>query len=462
MKYLKYIFALLAFGLVPQLFLATHAQAVASTVGTMVSKDGVVYMALETIKRPYTSPASFLSYSFNSWSNVVPSSTEDLVLTTGDFIPPRDGSIVCSDRAEDYGTCYLITDSKKSKFSSVEVLTQLGFSLDKSFKGDVSFMVSAPDITSGEEAHRVGIVINKNNSLYLIGKNGLIGMPTETILNSWGYKTSDALTANAKDLELPYRFSAEARRSNELRPFEPVIPTPLLLENKDKFSIPFEGPEFPVLTESWLYSSAERSVHGFVNHGGVDLAQPRDTPVYAAADGYAISSTHISPLNKTYNNKTPVGFGLGEFVQIWHPEQGVYTSYSHLSKVSSEIPYFKPTCKDGFCDPEVVYNDSDYSVKKGKLVKRGDLIGYVGDSGLSLGYKEKPRAKRADIKKNPSWDETHLHFEMYTRVAPNFTKARRYDPFGIYGRLDQYSEASYVGPNSLWKMDESGKVEFAR
>ena len=63
---------------------------------------------------------------------------------------------------------------------------------------------------------------------------------------------------------------------------------------------------------------------------------------------------------------------------------------------------------------------------------------------------------------NPSWDETHLHFEMYTRAAPNYGKARRYDPFGVYGRLNQYSKASYKDPGSLWKLDQYGQPEFAK
>lgn len=465
MKYIKYTFASLIFallGLVTQSFFGATVNAASSPVGTMVvTTDGSVYMALEKIKRPYTSAAAFLSYSFNSWDKVSQATTEDISLTSGDFIPPREGSIICSDRDSDKGTCYLITDSKKAAFTSAEVFKQLGFTFEQALTGDVSFVVTTDSVSSGTEGHRPGTLVKKDNNYYLIGKNGLIGMPTELILNSWGYKLSDAKVPNAKDLELPYRFDAQVRQSNELRPYEPTIPQSLNLDNKEKFSIPFKRSDTPLITEAWIYSSEERSIHGFTNHGGVDFAQPYGTAVYAAADGYAISSTQLAPQARTYEGKT-IGFGLGEFVQVWHPMQGVFTSYSHLSKVEKSIPYFKPTCKDGACDPEVVYNDSSFSVKKGKHVKRGELIGYVGDSGLSWGYDEEPRGAKRNLVKEPSWDESHLHFEMYTRVAPNYTKARRYDPFGIYGRLSQYDAASYVGPDSIWKIGTDNKVEFAK
>ena len=461
MKFTKYIFALLIIGLASQLPLASKANAAQSPVGKMVSDNGTVYMILETVKRPFTSAGAFSSYVFNYWEDVSIASPEDIALTTGDFIPPRDGSVICSDRGTDKGTCYLITDGKKAGFESAEIFKQLGFAFDKALTGDVSFLTSTVNISSGTETHKVGTVIIKDGSYYLIGKNGLIAMPTTAILNSWGYKTTHAVKANAEDLKLANKFAAEERQANELKPFEPVTPAQLVLDNEDKLSIPFEGPEFPEITESWLYSNAERAIHGYANHGGVDWAAPRGTPVYAAADGYAISSTHISPLARTYQGKT-VGFGLGEFVQIWHPKQGVFTSYSHLSKVDSGIPYFKPTCNGGACDPEVVYNDGKFSEDEGEFIKRGDLVGYVGDSGLSWGYEEKPRGKRVSQNSYPSWDETHLHFETYTRAAPNFGKSRRYDPFGIYGRLGQYNNSSYTLSGSLWKIDTNGSAEFAK
>lgn len=441
--------------------LTNSAQAAGNLTGTNVVSNGTVYMINAGEREPYTSEGVFLSYGFNTWANVVPATAEDMALPEGDFIPPRDGKIICSTSPADQGTCYLITGAKKAGFTSEEAFKQLGFSFARSLPGDVSFLESAEVINDGTTAHRPGVLVNLNKTIYLIGRNGLIGVPSEAILTSWGYSLADAVVANAADAQLTQRLVLENRWAGELRPFEPTIPSPLTLSQSEKFYLPLEGPKPPAITETWLYSAGERSIHGFVNHGGIDFALPRGTPVYAAADGYAITSTHLSLLDHTYSGKS-VGFGLGEFVQIWHPDQEVYTSYSHLSKVSTKIPYFEPDCEDDFCDPKVVYQEPEFSEDEGLFVRRGTLIGYVGDSGLSWGYEEEPQERRPDPDDFPSWDETHLHFEMYTRDTTRFLKSRRYDPFGIYGRLDQYPIAAYSNPNSLWQVDSNGHPVFAK
>src|ERR1700681_4659982 len=77
--------------------LAVHAAAHAA--GTNVlSSDGTVWMIMPDGPRRANTPAgAFLTYGFNSFSQVVPANADDLALTPGSFIPPQDGSIVCSD-----------------------------------------------------------------------------------------------------------------------------------------------------------------------------------------------------------------------------------------------------------------------------------------------------------------------------------------------------------------------------
>ena len=77
-------------------------------------------------------------------------------------------------------------------------------------------------------------------------------------------------------------------------------------------------------------------------HNGIDFAASIGTPIYATADG-AVS-------------KVEVRFsGYGKLVEIDHGF-GYRTRYAHMH---------------------------DFAVKKGQQVKRGDLIGYVGNTGLS-------------------------------------------------------------------------------
>jgi len=78
-------------------------------------------------------------------------------------------------------------------------------------------------------------------------------------------------------------------------------------------------------------------------HNGVDLAAARGTPVYATADG-------MVGVAKYYGS-------YGNYVQIEHGGE-LETRYGHLSS---------------------------YTVSAGDLVRKGDLIGYVGSTGRSTG-----------------------------------------------------------------------------
>lgn len=105
----------------------------------------------------------------------------------------------------------------------------------------------------------------------------------------------------------------------------------------------------PLPKESYRISSAfsnkRRHPVLFIvrKHEGVDLAAPRGTPVYAAANGVV----KISKYSRS----------AGKYIIVNH-ENGYTTSYMHLSKRLA---------------------------KNGQKVKRGQLIGYVGTTGISTG-----------------------------------------------------------------------------
>ena len=77
-------------------------------------------------------------------------------------------------------------------------------------------------------------------------------------------------------------------------------------------------------------------------HNGIDFAASIGTPIYATADG-------------TVSNIEVRFSGYGKLLEIDHGF-GYHTRYAHMH---------------------------DFAVKKGQQVKRGDLIGYVGNTGLS-------------------------------------------------------------------------------
>ena len=77
-------------------------------------------------------------------------------------------------------------------------------------------------------------------------------------------------------------------------------------------------------------------------HKGMDFTAPRGTPVYATGNGVVIRADSKSR-------------GYGKHIRIDHGF-GYVTLYAHMSK---------------------------YNTRKGKRVKRGDLIGFVGSTGRS-------------------------------------------------------------------------------
>ena len=91
-------------------------------------------------------------------------------------------------------------------------------------------------------------------------------------------------------------------------------------------------------------------------HTGVDITAPRGTPVYATADG-------VVSWKQTYE-----GYGISVLINHGFSYE---TLYAHLSKKT---------------------------VRPGQKVKRGDLIGYVGNTGLSIG--------------------PHLHYEVWKNGIP--------------------------------------------
>lgn len=79
-------------------------------------------------------------------------------------------------------------------------------------------------------------------------------------------------------------------------------------------------------------------------HSGLDFAMPVGTPIYATANGVVLS-VGIQP-------------GYGHMVEIRH-NFGFGTRYGHLN--------------------------GKYAVKQGDFVRKGDIIAYSGNSGLSTG-----------------------------------------------------------------------------
>ena len=123
-------------------------------------------------------------------------------------------------------------------------------------------------------------------------------------------------------------------------------------------------------------------------HGGMDFSAPRGTPIYAASDGKIIRADSRSS-------------GYGKHIRIEHGF-GYVTLYAHLNK---------------------------YNVKRNQIVKKGDIIGFVGNTGRS--------------------QAPHLHYEV-------IKDGKRVNPINFYyGNLtpDEFEELLKIANKENQSLD---------
>ena len=108
-------------------------------------------------------------------------------------------------------------------------------------------------------------------------------------------------------------------------------------------STPAITPVKGIFTSGFGYRS-DPLTHGRGTHQGVDIAAAPGQPVLASADGVVVRAGSIG--------------GLGQAVYIAHGF-GLTTRYGHMSRID---------------------------VRPGQRIKRGDVVGRVGNTGRSTGY----------------------------------------------------------------------------
>ncbi len=229
------------------------------------------------------------------------------------------------------------------------------------------------------------------------------------------------------------------------------------------------------ISEGWLYSERVQEYGFFFHHGGVDFALPYGHRVAAPMDGYAISSYEAHPLldrNGRIQRKNGINlrFGLGYFVQIYNPEQNRFIQLGHLSNVADAIPFNKPILKHGVwkavghvLTPEEMIRPGNTNVVK---VKTGDLIGFVGYSGLAHeeDYFGHDRPDVLNPKEVPTWSIPHIHMDEFQRNYKTGKKDWRRDPFDLYMTYRHYAASANilrVGKEPLFLTDQSDRPLFA-
>jgi murein DD-endopeptidase MepM/ murein hydrolase activator NlpD len=152
------------------------------------------------------------------------------------------------------------------------------------------------------------------------------------------YDNADVLINTAKRLDILSKQLVVQSKS-----FDEVID---LVKNKEKMLASIPAIQPIALNELTRFGSAFgyriHPIYGYRKmHTGVDLTAPRGTEIHAAGDGVVVRADWAG--------------GYGNCVRINHG-YGYLTLYGHMNK---------------------------FIVRPGQKVKRGDVIGYVGSTGLS-------------------------------------------------------------------------------
>ncbi len=155
-----------------------------------------------------------------------------------------------------------------------------------------------------------------------------------------GFSHSDLLSQTAQDIdELTKRIVVQSRSFDEVMELA-----------RDKESLLAAIPAIQPVSNTDLRRIASGfgyRIHPIYKvrklHAGLDFSAPIGTPIYATGDG----TVEVARSRR--------GSGYGKYVQINHGF-GYETLYAHMSRVA---------------------------VRRGQKVKRGDIIGYVGNTGRS-------------------------------------------------------------------------------
>ena len=178
---------------------------------------------------------------------------------------------------------------------------------------------------------------------------------------------------NIKDVIINNNVNVETNETNEIvisqenkKPKKEVKPDyviddleSLILSNQKAFASPLKDKDFRISSKFGYRIHPVYKTKKF--HGGIDLAAPKNTPVYSVKAGIVIHSGFVR--------------GYGNYIIVKH-DDGYKSAYAHLNTIK---------------------------VKKGNQVNKGVVIGSVGKTGTATGY--------------------HLHFELIKsnkKIDPKF------------------------------------------
>lgn len=180
-------------------------------------------------------------------------------------------------------------------------------------------------------------------------------------------KDQESLSKEINDIEEKLRESFDPTLLPSKRPG--VLSFPVRLKKDGGLAI---------LTQKYGKTPYSSQYYSNDIHNGIDWGIPIGTPIFAADDGKVLA---IDNNDKSYWQK----YQYGQYILIEH-SNNLSTIYAHLSATE---------------------------IKKDDLVKRGDLIGYSGNSGY--------------VKSSSGGSGAHLHFGLYWSPSIRLLSSKQYE-----------------------------------
>lgn len=271
-----------------------------------------------------------------------------------------------------------------------------------------------------------------------------------------------------------------------------AAPTPVAPEQlKPYLKLPFkerDGRGSLGITNGYLMATEEIPIAGDGVHGALDFEFLRSPdhgygkPILASTAGRGYYSYQYFSGNYTDENGVThqVGLGGGLFLEV-RDCFGWVQQYIHVSSVATGIPYLAPEpaldeTSGQMTDwtPSPIYTLSSQQLwTAGVPIQQGQVIGYNGDTGIGLDWKDNfdvqtgkvtPR-NRAVLK---PWDPTQMHFQEYGDRIDG-AKQNITDPSGWNARITPTSNPYSPQPGciavkpgkTLWLTDRHGKPVYA-
>lgn len=186
-----------------------------SSTARLVNAGGTFYLIAGGLRYGITDPGVLGSYGFE-FKDGTAAAGSDIAMPLAPRLAPGDGSLV--KKAGD-ATVWFVSGAQKYGFTSSEVFLGQGFAWKNVREVAAEVLDPLPkagNLTDGAARHQTGVYVSYNSTIYKMGANGRLGIPSTEVYNSWNVDNdySQVVPANTADLAAPLAGNLTARSLN--------------------------------------------------------------------------------------------------------------------------------------------------------------------------------------------------------------------------------------------------------